>query len=58
MQKKLRPGKSMNQEIDEAGSFVYSVMFIKLVFRPNNNVCIGILSYLIAEITGLAIFKW
>ena len=48
----------MNQEIDEAGSFVYSVMFIKLVFRPNNNVCIGILSYLIAEINGLAIFKW
>ena len=58
MQKKtqnMRIG-TKEQRIAEGRSFVYLVMFIKLVFRQSNIVCIGILSPLIVKTNRLAIF--
>ena len=57
MQKILRAGESEQNrtEIAEGRSFVYLVMFIKLVFRQSNIACTGIL-YLIVKTNSLAIF--
>ena len=45
-----------NQNRTEGRSFVYLDMFIKLVFRQRNIVCIGILSLPIVKTNSLAIF--
>lgn len=55
---KIRTGKSEQNrtKISEGTSFVYLVVFIKLVFRQSNFACIGILSLGIVKINNLAIF--
>ena len=55
---KLRAGESEKNrtEIDEGRSFVYLVMFIKLIFRQSNIVCIGTLYLMILKTNSLAIF--
>ena len=47
--------QNRTEQLLEGRSFVYLVMFIKLVFRQSNTVFIGILSLLIVK-TNLAIF--
>ena len=42
-------------ETDEGRSFVYLVMFIKLVFRQSNITCTGILSLLIVKTNSLLV---
>ena len=58
MHKKLRTGESKQnrKEITEGRSFVYLVMFIKMVFRQSNIAFIGILSLLIVKTNSLAMF--
>ena len=55
---KIRTGKSEQNrtKISEGTSFVYLVVFIKLVFRQSNFAYIGILSLGIVKINNLAIF--
>ena len=54
----MRIGESEQKRTDiaEGRSFVYLVLFIKLVFRQSNIVCTGILSLLIVKTNSLAIF--
>ena len=56
MQKKCGQNNQDKADIAEGRSIVYLVMFIKLVFRQSNNVCIENLSFLIVKINSLAIF--
>ena len=44
-------------EIAKRRSFIYLVMFVKLMFRPSNIVFIGISSLMIARTNNLAIFS-
>ena len=59
MRKKIRAGKSEQNrtKVAEGRSFVYLVLFIKLVFRLENSVWIRILSRLIVKTNNPAIFS-
>ena len=56
--RKLRKGEQEQNRTDfgKGRSFAYLLLFIKLVDRQSNVVCIGILSLLIVKTNSLAIF--